>query len=239
MLCSTKAIVLHQIKYKETSLVLHLYTREFGRISGIVSNVFSKKANLKANLFQPLYILDIQLYYKAGRDLHRIKDGRLDYSFKSVQNDIKKSTVMLFLAEVLYKTLKEEAHQHELFDFIQQFIISFDDDRSGNQNLHLWFLVHLIHFLGFSPGFNEESKNMFFDIKNAQYCSEVPTHSLYLNMELTTFWCHLMAHDAACSSIVPPAFRRYLLDGILDFYKIHIDGFSDLKSYSVLKEIFN
>ena len=239
MLCSTKAIVLHQIKYRETSLVLHLYTREYGRISGIASNVFGKKSVIKANIFQPLYLLDLQIYYKAGKDLHRVKEARLDYLFKSVHIDIKKSTVLLFLAETLYKTLKEEAPNEELFDFISQFIIHLDEDETRNQNLHLWFLLHLIHFLGFSPGYNPSAEIMFFDILNARYTNQVPPHSMYLNSELTHLWGQLLSQNINYKMQVPSSLRRKLLDTILVFYKVHIDGFSELKSYPVLKEIFN
>jgi DNA repair protein RecO (recombination protein O) len=151
MLLKTKGIVLNQIKYRETSIITKIYTEDFGLKSYIVNGVRTKSSKTKIGLFQPLTLLDLVVYYKEKTTLHRISEIKCYSPYKSIPFEIKKSSIVLFLSEILNKTLKEEISNKELFDFLSTSLIYFDEVKEDYHNFHLQFLFQLSAFLGFFP----------------------------------------------------------------------------------------
>ena len=70
MLQKTQGIVLHALKYKDTSLIVDIYTEVAGRASFQVSIPRSRKAVLKPVLFQPLALVELE--GKARKDASRL-----------------------------------------------------------------------------------------------------------------------------------------------------------------------
>ena len=101
MLEQTRGIFLRSVKYSETSIIAVIYTEAYGRQSFIVNGARNKKSIAKAVAFQPLYLLDLEIYYHAGREIHRLKDVRIGNPFSSIPFNIRKSSEVIFLAEVL------------------------------------------------------------------------------------------------------------------------------------------
>ena len=99
MLHKTRGIVLNYIKHRETSIITHIYTELFGRQSYIINGVRSHRSKIKLTLFQPLTILDLEVYYKPVRDLQRIKEVRNHTLLFNIPNDIHKSSIAIFIAE--------------------------------------------------------------------------------------------------------------------------------------------
>src|SRR5665647_640104 len=118
MLEKTRGIILHQIKYNDSGIVVQMYTRKFGRQSFLIKGMRNKKSGKHNILFQPMFILDLELYYKGNRGLQALKEFSVSYSPSDIYTNIKKSCVAIFLGEVLYNVLKEESPHVELFDFI-------------------------------------------------------------------------------------------------------------------------
>ena len=69
MLQKTRGIVLHQIKYTDSGIVVQVYTRTNGRIAMLVKGLRSKKSGRHNVLFQPLSILDLEIYYRDSRSV--------------------------------------------------------------------------------------------------------------------------------------------------------------------------
>src|SRR5664279_515698 len=118
MLEKTKGIVLHTIKYSENSLILIVYTEEYGRQSYMLTGVHSKKSGGQKKLIQPLSLLSIDVYYKSSRELQKIKEYKSLNPLSGIHSSIVKTTIGLFMAEILYRTIKEEEKNTNLFDFL-------------------------------------------------------------------------------------------------------------------------
>jgi DNA repair protein RecO len=108
MLSKTQGIVISYMRYRETSIVVNVYTSEMGICSYIENGVRSAKAKHKMALFQPLTLLDLEVYHKPGKGLHRISEAKCFFPYQAIPFDIAKSSLALFLSEVLSKVLKEE-----------------------------------------------------------------------------------------------------------------------------------
>ena len=126
MIHKTRGIVFHAIKYSETSIITKIYTEKFGLQSYIVRGARKPKARLKASLFQPLSLLELEVYYKQKSTLQNIKEARSAHIFTSIPFDVRKSSIVLFLSDVLTKAIKEEETNRELFHYLDSMIRQFD-----------------------------------------------------------------------------------------------------------------
>jgi len=235
----TRGVFLHAVKYSETSLITSIYTEAYGRQSFIINGVRSKNSTVKAAIFQPLYLLDLEIYYKSNREIHRIKNARIAFPYTTIPFDIRKSTQVLFLSEVLYKCLREEEPNIELFDFIYHSLTLLDLTEAGISNFHLWFLFKLTRFLGFSPSRENAEISNFFDLQSARFVSHEPLHDQFTDKQLTVLFTRLFNIDS--SSIERLDYtqreRRWVLEKLLEFYHIHLGNLGEFKSLEVLKEV--
>ena len=239
MIEKTRGIFLHAVKYSETSLIASIYTEDYGRQSFIINGVHGKNSTVRAAVFQPLYLLDLEIYYKSGREIHRIKNARISFPYSNIPFDIRKSTQVLFLAEVLYKCLREEEPNIELFDFLYHSLTLLDLTEAGISNFHIWFLFKLTRFLGFSPNREDAEICNFFDLQTARFVSHEPLHSQFTDKHLTILFTRLFNIDS--SSIENLDYtqheRRLVLEKLLEFYHIHLGNLGEFKSLEVLKEV--
>lgn len=239
MLEKTRGIFLHGVKYSETSLIATIYTEAFGRQSFIINGVRNKKSGIKASVFQPLYLLELELYYKPGSEIHRIKNTRISVPFGSIPFDIRKSSQVIFLSEVLYKCLREEEPNQSLFDFIFHALSYLDLADSGISNFHLWFLFRLTAFLGIFPNSDQANVGMFFDLEKAQFVGREPVHNHFADKHVTTLLSRLFEVDLTSLEKLDYTQneRRLVLEKLIEFYKIHFDNLGEIRSLAVLKEV--
>jgi DNA repair protein RecO (recombination protein O) len=235
----TRGIFLHAVKYSETSLIATIYTESYGRQSFLINGVRGKNSTVKASVFQPLYLLDLEIYYKAGKEIHRIKNARIASPYLSIPFDIRKSTQVLFLAEVLYKCLREEEANQELFDFIFHSLTLLDLSDAGISNFHIWFLFKLTRYLGIYPSQDNSLVSNFFDLQSALFVSHEPLHSQYTDKQITALFSRLFEVDSSTvgNLMYSATERRIVLEKILEFYQIHFDNLGVIKSIEVLKEV--
>lgn len=239
MLEQTRGIFLRSVKYSETSVIAVIYTEAYGRQSFMVNAQRNKKSAAKTVAFQPLYLLDLEIYYHPGREIHRLKDVRIANPFSSIPFDIRKSSEVMFLAEVLYKCLKEEEPNKELFDFIFNSLSYFDLTDQGISNFHIWFLFKLTRFLGIYPSGDNALISNFFDLQKAQFVSHEPLHGQFADKHLTSIFARLFTIDQTSLNTLNYNHndRRLLLDMLLEYYRVHFDNLGEIRSLSVLKEV--
>lgn len=240
MLETTEGIVLHFIKYGESSVITTIYTRNFGRQSYLINAARSKKSKNKASLLQPLFLVDLVAYQKQSRELHRAKEVKSNQPYQNIAFDILKSTQVIFLAEVLYKTINEQESYPEMFDFIKNALLYFDLMDGGVSNFHLFFLFRLTEYLGFLPNTDKPEFGGWFDLKNGSVVSSQPSHPLFANKEVTEhliFLSILKIHELK-EFKVSRIMRDRLLTVLLDYYQLHFDNLGEIKSISVLREVF-
>src|SRR5512140_2137561 len=107
MITSTGAIILHQLKYTDSGIIVQVYTRKFGRLSVLIKGMRNKKAGRHNIHFQPLSVLDLVIYFRASRGIQLLKEFSVSYSPAGIQNNVIKTSIALFIAEVLTSVLKE------------------------------------------------------------------------------------------------------------------------------------
>ena len=181
MLQKTVGIVLHILKYNDTSNIVEVYTELSGRASFLVAVPRSKKAAVKSVLFQPLALIEFEADYRPNTSLFRIKEAKSFSPFASIPYDPFKSAIALFLAEFLYRAIREEAENRPLFAYLQHSILWLDACKISFANFHLVFLMRLSRFLGLYPNLDDYHTGDYFDMLNANFTSVRPQlHSCYI-----------------------------------------------------------
>lgn len=241
MIQKTKGIVLHYIKYSETSIIATIYTEKYGRQSYLIKGIRSKKSTIKANILQPLYLLEMEVYYKSNRDLQSIKEIRNAYIFSTVPYDLRKSAISLFIAEVLFKTIREQEENAGLFNFLFHNIQLLDLKTEGVPNFHLSFLLQLSKHLGFYPTNNYSEDCLYFDLLNGVFVAVKPIHSYYLNPELSKYFSKVLQYSINQQYEIDLNYsqRISLLEKIMEYYYLHNEGLTTIKSLDILKDVFH
>ena len=240
MLSATEGIVLHYVKYGETSVIATIFTREFGRQSYIVNASRSRKSKNKAGLLQPLFLLDLEVYQKQTREVQRIKEMKSLQTYQNIPFEIGKSTQAIFLAEMLYKTIHEQESYPELFDFILNALLYFDLMEKGWQNFHLYFLFRLTEYFGFMPETKKVGFEGWFDIKKGAVVPFEPPHPLFANKDVTEklIELSLLKFHELDAFRINRNMREMLLSTLIDYYQLHFDNLGEIKSLKVLHEVF-
>jgi len=236
MLIKTKAIVLSSLKFQEKSLIVKCFTESDGLKSYFVQSAYSnKKASQKIAYFQPLNILEIVANHKNKGTLEHFKEIRLAHNYYSINTNIFKSTIVIFLSEILHHAIKEEEKNQNLFSFLETTLLWLDTHEEM-ANFHLILMLEVTKYLGFYPDITEVDFP-FFDAKEGYF---TPFQNLNSLTEHETFLFKKLIDLKLDSDqkIFAASERQMLLKILLDFYTLHLEGFKKPKSLEVLKEVF-
>jgi len=229
MLHKTKAIVLNHIKYGETSIIVNMYTEAFGIQSYIENGVRKAKARNKIALFQPLTLLDLVVYKKSNASLNRISEIKCNQPYQQIPYEIIKSTIGIFLAEVLSSILREEEEPNiALFNFLETSLTQFDEQATDFQNFHLFLLLQLSSYLGFYP---TNAKEILDELR--------PFQTIRLDTQQEEKFNLLLRKDEQASLKLTGEDRSLFLKIILNFYQLHSHSIKEVKSLKVLREVLH
>lgn len=239
MLITTNAIVFRRINYSESSIILNLFTEKKGLQSYIHRGGRKSKKNNVSRLFQPLAMLEIVAYYNDKSGLKTLKEAKLLHPYQNIYNDAYKRCIMMFINEVLLKSVKEEEANKPLYNFLSESFKLLDALEADTVNFHLIFLMKLSYYLGFKANIDRNAKESYFDLREGIYILFQPDHNDYLDLHLANLWQQIQKLDwQSIEEIkITNGQRRQLLNALLLFYKLHVDHFGELKSLEVLKEI--
>ncbi|NHN25414.1 DNA repair protein RecO [Flavobacterium jejuense] len=237
MLVKTKAIVISTLKYNEKSLIVKCLTRVNGIQTYFIHNAFTGKNNKQKKVFfQPLNQIEIEAYHNNKNNLQRIKEVKIYYPYHSIYLDIIKSSIVLFLSEILHNIIKEEGKDEQLFDYLESALQWFDTQEEMF-NFHLVLLLQLTKYLGFYPQENLSDKK-YFNISEGVFSETQSLNSLTIEeSELLKRLLRLKFEDN--QKVFSVIQRQQLLKIVLDYYKYNIERFKTPSSLQVLKEVFN
>ena len=237
MLVKTKAIVLSSLRYQEKSLIVKCFTLSDGLKSYFVPSAYSgKKSNQKIAYFQPLTILEIEASHKNKGTLEHFKDIKLATAFQTINTDVVKSTMVMFLSEMLHHSIQEEEKNEDLFTFLETALIWLDTHEETS-NFHLILLLETTKFLGFYPDISDVDATFF--VMNEGFFTPFQGISCLSEHETFLFQKLIALKFDSDQKVFAGIERQILLKILLEYYTIHLDGFKKPKSLEVLKEVFS
>ena len=213
----TELIVLHTTKFGENSLVAHTLSKDYGRRGFLVRGIGKKTA---MSLFQPLSILEADIMESSKSSLYVARGISLKHHLSGIRENMFKNAMTMFMAEVLYRTVRDGADEEGLFEWCERNILTLDAIRSDFSNFHIRFLLEFAIALGFSP----EAENL------------MPfTGSHYPIAE------RFMKESFAESMLIPlsGAVRNEIAEEILRYIEFHAESSLNINSLKVLRELFS
>ena len=239
MLTTTRGIVFHTIPYSDSRVIARIYTEHSGIESFIITISRSKKGKIKNNLLQPLTQLDLVVDYRERNNIHSVREISCSVPYQHLQDDIIKTSIALFLAEVLYKSVKEEEPNAQLFSFIGNSLHILDLQHEGVANFHLVFLLQLTKFLGFYPQPNMHGERSIFDLRDGVFRDKFPDHLHYLDAAEARMLENLLAMNYSNMETFPLSgeVRRIMLKHLLHYYDLHLHNMHEVKSHQVLEVV--
>jgi DNA repair protein RecO (recombination protein O) len=238
MLYKTRGIVLKNIKYAENSQITKIYTEKFGLRTYFIKGLSGKNGKARKVLLQSLSLVNLNVYEKQSSDLQYVRDVESAYFFQSVYTDIRKSSILLFLNEIIYKSLKEETPNNELFDFLFRSIVELDEIKEHVSFFHIIFMIRFTKYLGFYPQNSYSQKSQVFDMPEGLFVASHPLHNDFFHEETSRVFSAILEgnYDVFYHQ---PALRNSLLDNIIRFYSLHVPVFGEIKSLFILKQLFD
>lgn len=233
-------IVLRTIKYNDSLMVADVYTLEQGRKSFLLPVSRGRNTKVRSVLFQPLSMISFTAKGRAQTSLARISEAVPGKLYSSIQCDVVKSSIALYLAEVLTYALREMGEDEVLFAFLDRAFTWFDAATEGYADFHLVFLLQLLRFLGIYPNVGNLATNSYFDLQAGCLVREHPLHPHFLMPSSAARFVALLRCDFL--SVRQLALNREqrgeFLAVLEEYYRLHIPSFPRLHSTEVLRELF-
>jgi DNA repair protein RecO (recombination protein O) len=237
MLIKTRGIVLSYLKYRETSIIARVYTERLGVQSYVVNGVRKAKPPGRIALFQPFTLLELVAYVARGSGgLTRLSEFRCSEPFVSLPYEVQKSSVVLFLSEVVGRAVREEEQNEPLFQFLHDSILNFDRQTTGTENFALVFLLELATYLGFGVSSGGELTDQVIMAGHAATTKGATGPATLRLREFDTYLDELL-RDPATSTIPNGRVRYELLNVLIRYYQLHVEQMGDIRSLEILSQV--
>lgn len=211
MLVKTDGIILRQIPFSDTSIIVKVFTRDFGLISFLVKGAKSKK-NPKANILKPINQISFSFYQKDNKGLRQFKESQLIFAPDAQQFGIYKSAVAMMMIELLNTTITEDAMKDiEKYEFLE-YSFNFLREHRLHSNFYLSFIYQYSIHLGI----------------------EIPFH-IFSNSEQVFSLSEYQSIDKISISIIE---RKELFKKLDQHFFENLTNYKSLKSIAILEELF-
>ncbi|MCX7856735.1 MAG: DNA repair protein RecO [Deltaproteobacteria bacterium] len=239
-LVKDQAIVLKKLSYGESDRIVHLFTRTFGKISGIAKGG-NKSIRRFMNTLEPLRIIEIEYFDNRMKGLSKIQNAYVLEDFQGIEKDFRKFSVATFFMEVADRLTKEKEPNPRLFQILCSTYRELKNTEVTFQKI-LRLLLDSLEVLGFLPNFktcvhcNREvsngNKRFFSNQKGGilcETCARTNLHKTY-SPELLTFFSHLEISELKDEGYLALAFEI-----IENFIRYHLDV--EFKSFKFIKPV--
>mgnify|MGYP000899214183 CR=1 FL=1 len=233
MLSTTRAIVLRTVKHSDSAVVAHVYTEQFGRRSCMVRAGGKNRARQAALL--PLSRVELVVSEVGDGGLLSAREIRIDRPYLQLHTDPLRGAIALFVQEVFYRTLRADAPDPELFAFVEHALEEVDTTASLAL-LPQRVLIGLAHQLGFLPA-SPQAPFSGFDLREGAFFPGPAMHEQCMEPEETKALVALLEDSAPPS--VSASVRRSLLERLLLFFRLHVEGFGEPRSVAVLHHVLH
>ena len=222
MVSKTNGIVLNYIKYKETSIISKIYTKEFGLKSYLINGVRTKKGKFNISSFQPLSLLELVVYENKNSQIGRIKELKFDKIYFTNHHVQKKISICLFISEVLLKLITFQVPDKNQFNFVRNSLIELDKIVDNYENFHIIFLIKFSKYLGF------EISNIS-DFSNIKFENEL----------VISFLSEIIISEYSSNIKSTSSVRNKALEIIIVYFREKTELNVNFNSNRILKNIFN
>lgn len=234
----SRAIVLHTTRQGDRALVLTVLDEKSGRCGYFLRRV--GKGGTSA--FHNLNVLDVVISTSPSASLPTLREYAPLFSLDSLRSSLSKSSVALFICEVLYRGLRSGDGDGTFFEFMVESIVKLDTVNGPAANFHLWWLAGFCYRMGFRPEDNWSEDAPLFDIITARFiplCASQGKDSVF-SAEDSLLLHRLVSMNLEEALALPlSAVRRQSFTRrMLDYLSYHLGQRLEIRSLDVLHAVF-
>ncbi|OGX31082.1 MAG: DNA repair protein RecO [Omnitrophica WOR_2 bacterium RIFCSPLOWO2_12_FULL_46_30] len=144
-----EAIVLKTYDFRETSLIAHLFTREYGRLDGILKGIRSDSRKFASNL-EPFSLNDIIFYQARNSGLHLISQCDLKDDFSVIRNNLKSIAHASYIMDLIGRLMQPDDKNIDGYELTLSALKQMSSGYDAQKVLYI-FLIKFLKSIGFRP----------------------------------------------------------------------------------------
>lgn len=215
-----------------------MYTEQKGHQTFIINSVRKAKAVTPASSLQLLSLVELVAYHQDYKKIQRIKEVRPEYIWQSIPFDMRKSAVITCLAEMCSKCINTAEPHPELFSFLHDSLVSYDNPVIFDRDFLIRFLVSLSRFLGFGLEIpSDGGDGLYFDLMEGHIVAIKPRHDYLMPIEDLRRLGDIMERGGDNQADVSHDVRKRLVDQLILYYQLHVESLREVHSLKILREL--
>lgn len=237
----TRAIVLRAVKYDDNRMVVSLFSLQYGMIAVMMRAGRKRRNGSCSATSQQLALLNMEVDYRSSAGIQRATEISIASPWSDLPYHPMKASIAIFLAEFLHHALRSEGQNTPAFAFLEYSLRWLDEAQEGFANFHLLFMLRLTRFLGIWPSMEGYAKGKIYDLCAASFSTELPPHGQYVEADEAQYLPLLLRMDYSRMQHLhlDRNKRWHMLALIVRYYQLHVPGFGELHSMSILREMFS
>lgn len=234
-----RGIIVRSFKYGESSLILDILTENSGLKSFIIQSVRKQKSKTSPSSVQLLASVDIDYYDKENTELFQLKEIKSNQLWLSLYSDMRKTSMGMYMAELTKKIINKYENHSDVFELLLHVLYKLENS-DHSWSIHLWYTIQLKSLSGFSLLRRILEEDHYYDILTSQSVRSKPIHGYYFDREMMSLLKTIedMELEHVEKLNISKNLKNLLLDNIIEYFKVHVHNFSDIKSLSILKTVF-
>jgi len=148
----TESLVLRKWDFRETSLIVNFYTRDFGKLSGILKGIKTEPAKFASTL-EPFSHNDIVFYKKINSALHLVSQCDRRDNFDPIRQNIYKVGAASLMVELIDAVMPPEDKNEEVFDLALTALKELAVNENSEKIMTI-FKIKMLALSGFKPYFD-------------------------------------------------------------------------------------
>lgn len=255
MIVDTEAVVLHAMDLRDTSRIVTLYTRKYGKVKVVAKGVKNQKTNKFGSSLEPMTLSSVVFYKNEHRDLHLLSKSEIRHPLPHLQSDPERMFTGLALTELMQMTMHDEEENEPLFVLLSEAMTAVDAAPKNAVNVLFAFMVHLFDRFGFGLSLDacaqcgrttekEEFGSVHLRLTDGKFicphCSEdqgVSGTKVSGGALRTLLHFRANGMDRAAQLSVSPSVKEEVTGLVQAYLRYHVEGSRPLRSLSLLHNI--
>jgi DNA repair protein RecO (recombination protein O) len=212
----TEAVVLSKLNYGDSSSIVTLFTKEYGKLSAMLKGGRNPKSKLSL-IVDPINYLEVIFYNNPSRDLQILSSADIKAHFPKIKDDLDKLKYAHSVIELVKNLSVEHEVNKKLFSGIIRILELIGE---GKENPAVSFGRFFLFFL-----------------KELGYEFQLETNyleNITINPELFHYFNCLKKNESP--GVVNPAIINGAVTFLENYLKYHVSDFKGLQSLNMFKE---
>jgi len=149
MIVKTEALVLKSFDFRETSRIATFFTRDFGKVKGVLKGIRKDPRKFASNV-EKFSLNDIVYYQYHNSDIHLVSHCDMKDFYTGLRQDLERMTAASYAAELIDTLMQPEEQNLEIYNLMQAFLKALQTTADVGKLVQT-FQIKILSLSGFQP----------------------------------------------------------------------------------------